>query len=105
MFAVPDNLCVTFVSNLSDPFYSDLNKTGDLQTKLFPAIKFNGKYEVVLIDFILKNTYGILRKDCTYDANVRPDDLPVYGEIEEWLKSLNCYICPHLTLNAKNMVI
>ena len=55
------------MSNVSDPLYDDLNKRSDFWIKLCPAIKFEGKYEVDLVDCILKNKYEILRKDRTYD--------------------------------------
>ena len=52
-------------------------------TNLSSAINFDGKYEVSLVDCIIKNAYDILRKDRTYDIKVRANDLPVYGGKEE----------------------
>ena len=37
----------TFISHVSDPLYDDLNKTSDFWTKIYPAIKFEGKYEIL----------------------------------------------------------
>ena len=46
------------------------------------TIKFDGKYEVTLVDCILKNAYDILRKDRTYDQKVGLHDWPLVTE--EW---------------------
>ena len=59
-----------------------------------------GKYELDLVDFILKNTY-YLRKDRAYNIKVRPKDWPVHGEEEEWVKSLNFALYTHLTIKYK----
>jgi len=69
---MPNDFYVTFMSNVSDPLYNDLNRTSDFWTKLSPAIKFDGAYEVALVDCILKNTYDILRKDRKYEIKIRP---------------------------------
>ena len=58
---------LTFISNFSLPLYDDLNKAIDSWTKLSSAIKFEGRYEVALVAYILKNTNDILRRDRTYD--------------------------------------
>ena len=55
------------MSNIATPFYDDLNETSDFWTKLSTPIKFKGRYEVTIVDCILKNTYDIQRKDRTYD--------------------------------------
>ena len=83
---MPNDFCVTFMSNVSDPLYNDLNKTSDFWTKLSPAIKFDdGKYEVALVDCILKNTYDILRKDHIYDIKIRPYDWPLLSnQHDDW---------------------
>jgi hypothetical protein len=65
---MPNDFYVTFMSNVSDPLYNDLNKTSDFRTKLSPTIKLDdGKYYVALADCILKNTYDIMRKDRAYE--------------------------------------
>ena len=69
-FIMSEGFYVTFMSNVSDPLYDDLNKTSDFWTKLSPAIKFEGRYEVALVDCILKNAYDILRKDHTYEIKL-----------------------------------
>jgi hypothetical protein len=51
-----------------------LNKTSDFSIKLSPAIKFEGRYEVALVDCIIKNTYDVLRKDTPYEIKIRPFD-------------------------------
>ena len=61
---------VTFMSNVSDPLYDDLNRTSDFWTKLSPTIKFQGRYEVALVDCIIKNTYDVLRKEISYDIKI-----------------------------------
>jgi hypothetical protein len=75
-----EDFYVTFISNVSDPLYDDLNKTSDFWTKLSPAIKFEARYEVALFDCILKNTYDILRKDHTYNIKIRPHDWPCVSD-------------------------
>jgi len=45
---------VTFISNISDPIYNNLNKTFDFWIKLSPTIRLDGEYEVALIDYFLK---------------------------------------------------
>ena len=45
-----------FMSNVSEIQYDS-----DFWTKLSPAIKFEGKYELTLVDCILENIYDILR--------------------------------------------
>ena len=50
------------MSNVPDSLYNDLNKSSDFWTKHSPAIKFDGKYEVVIVDCFLKNTHDIPRK-------------------------------------------
>jgi hypothetical protein len=60
------------MSNVSDPLYDDLNRTSDFWTKLSPTIKFQGRYEVALVDCIIKNTYDVLRKEISYDIKIRP---------------------------------
>ena len=61
---------VKSVSIVNDPIFDNFNKTNDLSTELSPAIKFEGKSEVTLVDCILKNTYDIQRKDSTYKIKV-----------------------------------
>ena len=39
--------------------YDDLIKTSKFGQKLSPVIKIDGKYEVALVGFILKNIYDI----------------------------------------------
>ena len=65
---------VTFISNVSDPLYDDLNKTRGFWKKLSPVINLEEKYDVVFVDCILKNTYDILRKDRTIDMKFILDD-------------------------------
>jgi len=50
---------------------SEIQYDSDFWTKLSPAIEFEWKLEVALVDSILKNTHNILRKDRTYDIKVR----------------------------------
>ena len=90
---------VTFMSNVSDPFYNDLNKTSDFWTKLSPAIKFDGKYEDALVDCILKNMYDILIKDLTYDIKVRLHDWPLVSE--HWIETTNSGEYPFAPLSYK----
>ena len=60
------------MSNVSDPLYNDLTKTGDCWTKLSPTIKFDVEYEVSFVACILKSSYNTLSKVRTYDIKVRP---------------------------------
>ena len=75
------------MSNILDPFYDALNKTGDFGTKFSPAIKFDERYEVVLVDCILKNKYHILRKDRTYNIKVRSHGWSLVSQ--ECMESIN----------------
>jgi hypothetical protein len=98
---MPNDFYVTFMSNVSDPLYNDLNKTSDFWTKLSPAIKFDdGKYEVALVDCILKNTYDILRKDRVYNIKVIPFDWSLFVEYE-WVEALKSSEYPDVTLRYK----
>ena len=47
--------------------------------KTLSPIKFDGKYEVALVVYILKSTYDILGKDRTYDIKERPLDFSNEG--------------------------
>jgi hypothetical protein len=71
---------VTFMANVSYPLFDDLNKTSEFWKKLSPAIKFEGRYQVALVNCILKNTYDILIKDRTYDIKIRPHDWPIVDD-------------------------
>ena len=99
---MPNNFYVTFMVNVSDPLYNDSNRTSDFWTKLSPTIKFddNGKYEVALVDCILKNTYDILRKDRKYEIKVIPFDWSVFVE-NEWVEALKSSEYPNVTLKYK----
>ena len=100
MFTIPNDFYVTFISNVSDPLYDDLNKTSGFRTKLSPTIKFNEeKYKVALVDCILKNAYNILRKDRTYEIKVRPHDWPLLSE--KWIISINSGEYPFIKLAYK----
>ena len=90
---------MTFMSNVSNPLYDDLNKTSDFRTKLSPAIKFEGRYEVALFDCILKNTCDILRKDRTYDIKIRPFDWPIIND--QKIENMNSFEYPFATLSYK----
>jgi hypothetical protein len=89
---------VTFISSVSDPLYDDLNKTRNFWTKISTAIRFEGRYEVALVDCILRNAYGILRKDCTYDIQVKPFDS------SDW-QTLTLMITPLLLYHMGNTAI
>jgi len=55
-FTMANVFHMTFISNVSDPLYDDLNKTWGFMKKISPIIDFKGKFDVVLVDCILKNT-------------------------------------------------
>ena len=95
---MPNDFYVTFMSNVSDPLYNDLNKTSDFWTKLSPTIKFEGKYEVALVDCILKNTYDILRKDRKYEIKIRPYDWPPPPGDQEQIQKINWLDYPYIEL-------
>jgi hypothetical protein len=88
---------VKFLSSVSDPLYHDLNKTSDFWTKLFPANKFEGRYEAALVDCILKNTCAILRKDRTYYIQISPIDWPVVND-QHVIEKINSFEYPSVTL-------
>ena len=91
---------VTFMSNVSDPFYDNLNKTSNFWTKLSPAIKFEGRCELALVDCILKNRYDIQRKDRTYNIRIRPHDWPIVDD-QYVIENMNSYEYPFATLSYK----
>ena len=68
---MPNDSCVTFMSNVSNQLYDNLNKTSDLRMKLSQAIRFEGRFEVALVNCI-KYSYDILSKDRTYKIKLRP---------------------------------
>jgi hypothetical protein len=55
------------------------------------------KYEVSLVNCILKNTYDILREDPGYEIKVIPFDLSLFVEYE-WVEALKSSEYPHVTL-------
>ena len=95
---MPNDYYVTFVSNVSVSLYDGLNKIRDFRTKLSPAIKFDGRYEIALVDCILKDTHDILRKDRTYGIKVRHNDWPLVTD--EWIASICSAECPFVTLKC-----
>ena len=60
-------------------------------TQLCLTIKFERRYELALVDCIIKNIYAILRKDRTYDIKGIPYYWPLVSE--EWKESMNS--CEH----------
>ena len=82
---------MTFISNVSDLPCNNLNNTSDIQRKLFPTIRFDGEYEVALVDCILRNTCDVLREDLTYDIKATPLDLPLVIEKQMELVKLGEY--------------
>ena len=64
-----------------------------------PISKFDGKYVAALVDCILKNSYYILKKDCTYDIKVRPYDWSL--ATEKLLESMNSGEYPLVPLPYK----
>ena len=95
---MPNEFYVTLMSIVSDPLYNDLNRTSDFWTKLSPTIKFDGAYEVALVDCILKNTYDILRKDRKYDIKIRPYDWPPPSGDQEQIQKINWMNYPYIEL-------
>ena len=71
---------MTFIGNVSDPLYADLNKTSDFWTKFSLAIKLgDGEYKVVLVNFIIKNKHDVIRTGTLYEIKVRPFDFSDEG--------------------------
>ena len=83
------------MSSVYNPIYNYLNKTSDFQKKISPTFKFNGEYEVALVNCLLENTYDILRKDGTYDIKVKPCDWPLVSE--HWIKTMASGEYPFVT--------
>ena len=74
---------VTFTSHVPNPLNNDVD----------------GKHEVALVNFIIKNTCDILKKDRVYDIQVKPHDWPLFTE--EWIETINSGEYPFITLPYK----
>ena len=93
---------VTFLSNVSDSLYNDLNKTSYIWTNSFPPSNWTASMKL-LLSIVFSKIHMISRENIVNMAQ-KPDHYDWSLITEQWIESMDLGECPSVTLPYKELI-